>query len=92
MHVNPDSTAQLVLQPSPPTVFPSSQASPAATRPSPQIVWQTEGVPMHVNPDSTAQLALQPSPPTVLPSSQASLLARKPSLHTATQVEGAPAQ
>ncbi len=45
MHVNPDSTAQLALQPSPPTVLPSSQASLLARKPSLHTATQVEGAP-----------------------------------------------
>src|ERR1043166_2540141 len=66
---------QLLSQPSPLTVFPSSQPSPWVTMPLPQPV----GV----------QLASQPSPLTVLPSSQPSPGSSRPLPQIAPQLGAA---
>jgi len=50
-HVNPDSVAQVALQPSPGSVFPSSQVSGPSLIPFPQL-FQVLGSPVHVNPAS----------------------------------------
>ena len=76
LQFHPDSFTQLLLQPSPETVFPSSQKVGLELYlfPSPQISTQTSSVlvvpPDHVQPVSFTQLLLHPSPETVLPSSQ----------------------
>ena len=74
----PFSIAQMLLQPSPPIVFPSSQFVPVlnTTIPSPQISCQVSGVvgvpPVHWNLVSTRQAELHPSPFFKLPSSHTS--------------------
>ena len=59
---------------------PSSQTSPPATIPSPQLVVQALPAISQYHPSSIAeQSAVQPSPELVLPSSQASPLSTTPS-------------
>src|SRR5688572_16839158 len=73
---------QLALQPSPPTLLPSSQVSLPVTLESPHTTVDT-----HVPPpggqskfgSTVWQLAEQPSPPMLLPSSQFSLTDFEPS-------------
>jgi hypothetical protein len=85
VHVNPASTRHVAVQPSPETVFLSSQASDLRMSPSPQIALQMLGAPVQVKPASIAQEALQPSPDTVFLSSHCSRsLATFPSPHTGT--------
>ena len=93
----PASTAQLMPQPSPATVLPSSQPSPPheISLPSPHTAAHVSSPPTpelsalcvvlrHAKPDSTWQSESQPSPPTVLLSSQASAVERTPLPHTCT--------
>ena len=89
--VAPGSIWQLLEQPSPLTVLPSSQASLPLRTLSPQI--GTQGLPGtgQRQPASTAeQLAAQPSPDPVLLSSQASVGASRPSPQMAVSKHALP--
>ena len=76
LHEKPVSIAQVELQPSLSSVFPSSQypATTLTTFPSPQISLQTLAVDpspgVHCQSLSTAQVELHPSPSITFPSSQ----------------------
>ena len=62
---------QVLLQPSPLVLFPSSQVSPKLLLPFPQILTQVVGLNIFQDhPASTFQVELHPSPLLVLPSSQ----------------------
>ena len=92
---DPGSTRQVVEQPSPPTLLPSSHISVPMIIPSPQAGTHLRPGTRHSYPVSTLlQSAEQPSPPAVLPSSQASLAASLPSPHTEVIVQtlGEPVQ
>mmetsp|Transcript_42577 Transcript_42577/g.89008 ORF Transcript_42577/g.89008 Transcript_42577/m.89008 type:complete len:204 (-) Transcript_42577:895-1506(-) len=82
MHGAP-SHVQSLLQPSPSTELPSSQASILAFTPSPQTGAQGAPPPVeHRYPRSTSlQSAAQPSPPTLFPSSHISKASRTPLPH-----------
>lgn len=71
-----------------------SQASSPAVMPSPQMVSQSEGLPVQYQPDSRVQVVLQPSPLTLFSSSQSSSAEVMPSpqLTPTVQVEVEPVQ
>src|SRR5450432_776769 len=74
-HCHPVSTLlQSPEQPSPLTLFPSSQASGELTVPSPQTVLRVQGWPTdgQIQPFSIWQSGVQPSPPILFPSSHRS--------------------
>jgi hypothetical protein len=75
-HAHPASTVQVLEQPSPEELLPSSQPSVGVRIPLPQIsCTQAEGLSPEQNQvASTLQSAEQPSPPVVLPSSHCSEL------------------
>ena len=65
MHLYPSSIRQVLPQPSPGTVLPSSQDSPTSPMLLPQTGWdlkQTELVPRHWKPGVTLQSLEQPTP------------------------------
>jgi len=78
----PDSIMHVEVHPSPSATFPSSQASPGASMPSPQIATQVLGDPVQKKPVSTVQTAVHPSPLVTLPSSHVSPGSTKPFPHT----------
>jgi len=82
--------AQLGLHPSQATVPLSSQASPPATMPSPQLATHTLGCPKQLHPPSTVHVALHPSHPERLLSSHASPPVTIPSPQIALQVTPSP--
>jgi hypothetical protein len=91
-HTNSSSTVQVLLQPSPLIVFPSSQASVPSFKPFPHF-WQTVGdAPSQVYPLSSVQVPLHPSPSAVFPSSQISLPSFTPFPHFWQTVGDAPSQ
>src|SRR5262245_16706035 len=86
LHDQWSSTKHVVEHPSPSTVAPSSQVSPASRAPLPQFGVQTLGVPLQLQPPSTVHVSEQPSPAAALPSSHASSTCWTPSPHSAPQV------
>src|SRR4051794_23809073 len=92
-HVHPTSCRQSTPeQPSPLSVWPSSQVSAPRMKPSPQIGLQVLGVPTQLKPASTWHVNEQPSPLVALPSSQASGPRSRPSPQIGTQLLGTPEQ
>jgi hypothetical protein len=101
-HTHPHSIRQRGLQPSPPTVFPSSHSLrvPRGMMPEPHtsspngISHKSDGppalpngsAPQHTYPGSTEHSALQPSPETELPSSHHSKPVLSPSPHVGVHV------
>src|SRR5438552_16646647 len=82
----PDSSRQVLEQPSPSTLLPSSQVSPPLIRWSPQIGTHRLPGTRQCHPGSTVvQSAAHPSPDAALPSSQASTPLRTPSPQTASR-------
>src|SRR5262245_35326199 len=79
VQVKPCSIWQVALHPSAPAMLPSSQASEAATIPSPHTAVHTLGDPPQEKPVSIWQTLLQPSPSAPLPSSHPSEPATAPS-------------
>ena len=72
MQVKPKPTLHVKSQPSPGSMFPSSQASLPTITPSPQSVMHALGLPLHTQPGSVAHAASQPSPGSMLPGSACS--------------------
>jgi hypothetical protein len=92
---------QSALQPSPATVFPSSQDSPALTTLSPQTIVERQiwpvypasaGGVVHWQFDSSLQLPLQQSPGIKLPSSHCSPGSKVPLPHVLFNVHTLPTQ